>query len=417
MIRSLGLLVASASIAAAGPPSPLWRAPKTCPHGYSGTPTLLVAIDGGKLRRIERTTGKVLPAITPKLKTPHIVKVIGETMLVTNNKVLAAIDVPSGKQRWERAVAEAQAAKVGDVVFVRHGKTVERLDPATGKAAWTVELPIGGFQIAAGPGHVFVRDAAKIIALDPATGKTQWTTDIGDANDGELRAAGDDALIVNTETGAEELDVVDGATGKRTKLGADTWSAEGAPGRAYVIAISPPTLIAYDLKTGKRAWTAPLLSQEAIVERVDASTLYVTDDHDLIRAFDAGTGKQLWSWGIRSTPFTYMFDGAPSLAYCEGTTLVALDPSAPPVATASISAEGTLSCADCDAGPFTIRIGETVAKTDASGHFAMRATGRGALELTVLLGNVWLPLKSLAAPAKKPYKLGTLTFEMPGQGD
>lgn len=417
MIRSLGILVASASIAAAGTPSPLWRAPKTCPHGYSGTPTRLVAIDGGKLRRIERTTGKVLPAITPKLKSPHILRVVGETLLVANDKVVAAFDVPSGKQRWERAVAGAEAAAVGDAVFVRHGKTVERIDPATGKAAWTVNVPIGGFQIAAGPSHVFVRDAAKLIALDPATGKTQWTTDVGDTNDGDLHAAGDDALIANTETGKEELDVVDGASGKRTKLGEDTWSAEGAPGRAYVIAISPPTLIAYDLRTGKRAWSTPLLSQEAIVERADASTLYVTDDHDLIRAFDAGTGKERWSWGFRSTQFIYTFEGAPPVAYCEGTTLVALDPSAPPVAAGTISAEGTLSCADCDMGAFTIRIGETVGKTDASSHFAMHATGRGALELAVLLGNVWLPLKSLAVPAKKPYKLGTLTFEMPGQGD
>jgi hypothetical protein len=132
---------------------------------------------------------------------------------------------------------------------------------------------------------------------------------------------------------------------------------------------------------------------------------------------DAATGKQQWSWGYRSTPYIYTFDGSPPVAVCEGTTLVALDSSAPPAVAATISADGQLSCADCEATAFTIRIGDTVGKTDASGHFAMRATGRGALELAVLLGNVWLPLKSLAVPSKKPYKLGTITFEMPGQGD
>src|SRR5206468_2975891 len=143
MTRSLGLLLVCASgIAAAAPPSPLWRASKACPHGYAGTPTLLVAVDGGKLRRIERVTGNGV----------------------------AAIDVPTGKQRWQRAVAGAQAAAVGDALFIRHGAKVERVVAATGAATWAVDVPIGGFAIKASPAHVFVRDAAKIIALDPATG-------------------------------------------------------------------------------------------------------------------------------------------------------------------------------------------------------------------------------------------------------
>lgn len=417
MLRSLAILLALCAVASARPPSPLWRAPRTCPHGYAGTPTLLAAIDGGKLRRIDRATGKVLPAIVPKLKMPHVLRMIGETMLAANDKELVAIDVPSGKQRWQRAVAGAQAATVDGALFLRHGKTVERVEPVTGKAAWSVNVPIGGFQIAAGPHHVFVGDAAKIVALDPATGKTQWTTELGRSMDGDLRAAGDDAIITSSATGDEELDVLDGASGKRTKLGAETWSATGAPGRAYVIGLDPAQLVAYDLRTGKRAWTAPLLSQEAIVERADASAVYVTDDHDLLRAFDPASGKLLWTWGIRSTPFTYTFGGTPALAYCEGTTLVALDASAKPVAAGSISAEGTLSCADCDPPPFTIRIGDTLAKTDASGHFAMHASGRGALELAVHLGDMWLPLKSLAVSAKKPYKVGSVSFEMPGEGD
>src|SRR4051794_24441798 len=104
MMRSLAILLVCASgIAAAAPPSPLWRAPKTCPHGYTGTPTLLVAIDGAKLRRIDRVTGKALPAIASKLKSPRIAAVVGETILAANDKVVAAIDVPTGKQRWQRA--------------------------------------------------------------------------------------------------------------------------------------------------------------------------------------------------------------------------------------------------------------------------------------------------------------------------
>src|SRR5256885_1373521 len=100
LLRIVAGLVLCSVAAAAAPPSPLWRAPKTCPHGYSGTPTLLVAIDGGKLRRIERATGKVLPAITPKLKSPHIIATVGEMVFAANDKVLVAIDVPTGKQRW-----------------------------------------------------------------------------------------------------------------------------------------------------------------------------------------------------------------------------------------------------------------------------------------------------------------------------
>lgn len=414
MLRSVALLLALGAVASARPPSPLWRAPRTCPHPFSATPTVLAAIDGGKLRRIERATGKVLPVIGSKLKMPHVLCVIGETVLVANAKEIAAIDAPTGKQRWRRAVAGAQAATAGGALFVRHGNTVERVVAATGKAEWTVEVPIGGFQIAAGPHHVFVRDAARVLALDPATGKPQWTTELAASSDGDLAAAGDDAIVTN---GSDELDVVDGASGKRTKLGEQTSSVAGAAGRAFVTAGSPARLIAYSLRTGKQAWSEPLLSQEAIVQRADARTVYVTDDHDLLRAFDAASGRSLWSWGIRSTAFTYAFEGTPALAYCEGTTLVALDASAPPAAVGSIRAEGSLSCADCDPPPYTIRIGESIGKTDASGHFAMRATGRGALELTVRLGTVWLPLRSLAVPARRPYKLGTLTFEMPGQGD
>lgn len=409
----VALLLLVSATAAAKPASPLWRAKSTCPHGYNGTPTLLVAIDGGKLRRIERATGKVLPAMRLAWKSPHIAATHGEIILAVDNKQIAAIDALTGKQRWEKAYPEAQAASNGAALFVRHKATVEKIDAETGKAAWTVSVPIGGFALKATPAHVFVRDAAKVIALDPDTGKTQWTTDLGATEDGELTPAGDDVII----TTDDKLAVLDGASGKRTDLGSDTWSPEGTTSRVFVVGYTPPQVHAFDARSGKPLWTTPVLGQDTIIERVDASGVYITDDHDLLRVLDPTTGKTLWSWGFRSTPYTYTFAGSPSVAICEGSTLVALDPSAPPVAAATIHVSGTLSCADCDPPPFSIRVGDTQSKTDAAGHFTAHATGRGALELAVLLGTVWLPLKSLAVPAKKPYDVGTVTFEMPGQGD
>ncbi len=412
MIRPLALVLAFSASALAAPASPLWRAPKTCPHGYWGTPTLLVSIDGGKLRRIERATGKVLPLVASRLKAPHIAAVHGEIVIAVDSKAIAGIDARSGKQRWQKAYAEAQADSNGTALFVRHKAKVESVDAQTGKPVWSIEVPLGGFQLKASAAHVFVRDPAKLIALDPATGKTQWTTELGGTTDGDLIVAGDDAIV----TVEDKLAVVDGASGKRTDLGDATWSPEGAAGRVYVISRAPAQLLAFDTH-GKRLWTASLLGEEAIIERADATAVYVTDDHDLIRAYSPATGKPLWSWGIRSTPYTYAFAGSPAVAYCEGSTLVALDPAAPPAAEGTIHVSGTLSCADCDPPPFSIRVGDTQLKTDAAGHFTTRAAGRGALELTVLLGDVWLPLKSLPVPAKKPYELGTVTFEMPGQGD
>jgi len=411
-MRAAWLLLLSAT-AAAKPASPLWRAKSTCPHGYNGTPTLLVAIDGGKLRRIDRGTGKVLPAVRLAWKSPHIAATHGEIILAVDNRMIAALDAITGKQRWQKAYPEAQAASNGTALFVRHKATVEKLDAETGKAAWTVSVPIGGVALKATPAHVFVRDAAKLIALDPDTGKTQWTTELGGTDDGELRAAGDDAII----TVDGKLAVVDGASGKRTELGSDTWSPEGMAGRVFAVGYTPPQVHAFDARSGKQLWTTPVLSQSTIIERVDASGVYITDDNDLVRVLDPATGKTLWSWGFRSTPYTYMFAGSPPVAICEGSTLVALDPTAPPVAPAAITVSGTLSCADCDAPPFKIRVGETRLDTDAKGHFSAHATGRGALELAVLLDNTWLPLQSFAVPAKKPYELGTVTFEMPGQGD
>ncbi|HSN25540.1 MAG TPA: PQQ-binding-like beta-propeller repeat protein [Kofleriaceae bacterium] len=413
MIRPLALVLVLSAAAFAAPASPRWRAPKTCPHGYWATPTLLVSIDGGKLRRIDRATGKVLPVVASKLKAPHIAAVHGEIVIAVDSKSIAGIDARTGKQRWQKPYAEAQADSNGTALFVRHEARVESVDAQTGKATWSVDVPIGGFALKASRAHVYVRDAAKLLALDPATGKTQWTTELGGTSDGELLVAGDDAII----TADDKLAVVDGASGRRTDLGDATWSPEGAPGRVYVVSHSPAQLLAFDAHTGKRVWAAPLLGDESIIERADATGVYVTDDHDLIRAYSPATGKPLWSWGIRSTPYTYSFAGSPPVAYCEGSTLVALDPAAPPAAEGAIHVSGTLSCADCDPPPFSIRVGDTRLQTDAAGHFTARAAGRGALELAVLLGNVWLPLKSLPVPAKKSYELGTLTFEMPGQGD
>ena len=415
MTRVALLLLVSAT-AAAKPASPLWRAKSTCPHGYNGTPTQLVAIDGGKLRRIDRATGKVLPAVRLAWKSPHIAATHGEIILAVDNKMIAAIDAVTGKQRWQKAYPEAQAASNGAALFVRHKATVEKIDAETGKAAWTVTVPIGGFALKASPAHVFVRDAAKLIALDPDTGKTQWTTDLaGGAMDGELLVAGDDAIITDTDN--TKLAVVDGASGKRTELGTDTWSPQGMAGRVFVVGYTPPQVHAFDARSGKRLWSTPVLSMQSIIERADATGVYITDDNDLVRVLDPASGKTLWSWGFRSTPYAYMFAGSPPVAICEGSTLVALDPAAPPVGAATIAVSGTLACADCDAPPFKIRIGETRLDTDATGHFSTHASGRGALELAVLLDNTWLPLKSLAVPAKKPYELGTVTFEMPGQGD
>src|SRR3569623_991850 len=89
--------------AAAKPASPLWRAKSACPHGYNATPPLLVVIDGGKLRRIERVTGKVLPATPLRWKSLHIAATHGEIILAVDNKQIAALDALPGKQRWQKA--------------------------------------------------------------------------------------------------------------------------------------------------------------------------------------------------------------------------------------------------------------------------------------------------------------------------
>jgi len=415
MKRVAFLLLVSAT-AAAKPASPLWRAKSACPHGYNATPTLLVAIDGGKLRRIERVTGKVLPATPLRWKSLHIAATHGEIILAVDNKQIAALDALTGKQRWQKAYPEAQAASNGTALFVRHKATVERIDAESGKAAWSVSVPIGGFALQATPAHVFVRDAAKLIALDPETGKTQWTIGLaGGSMDGELLTAGDDAIITDSDN--TKLAVVDGASGKRTEIGSDTWSPQGMAGRVFVVGYTPPQVHAFDAHTGKPLWTVPVLSMQTIIERADATGVYLHDDNDMLRVLDPATGKTQWTWGFRSTPYTYTFAGSPPVAICEGSTLVALDPSAPPVAPATVAVSGTLSCADCDAPPFKIRLGDLRLETDAAGHFSAHATGRGAVELAVLLDNAWLPVKSLAVPAKKPYELGTVTFEMPAQGD
>ncbi|WP_135828742.1 outer membrane protein assembly factor BamB family protein [Halorussus halobius] len=204
----------------------------------------------------------------------------GETLLVTSHSsVLYALDAETGDERWQYATdgsVNVSAAIADGTAYVTDAASklyAVALD--SGETAWTADLAGGGSvnspvvangAVYVGTSETFDGDEAAVQAFDADTGDERWTTPV--ETDGATGVAVDSgtAYVGETGGGLAALDAADGSENWRTDAAKMTF---------------PPT--------------------------VADGTVFVATDDAAVRAFDADTGRSLWSNGDEGT-------GAPAVA-------------------------------------------------------------------------------------------------------
>ncbi|MEM6486821.1 MAG: PQQ-binding-like beta-propeller repeat protein [Pseudomonadota bacterium] len=253
---------------------------------------------------------------------------------------VTALDAGSGTERWRTALAPegedgsegfgGGLAAAGGRLFATTGfGEVLALDPGSGEILWRTRTgaPIRSAPAAAGDSVVAVARDNRAFALDAATGEIRWRTQAASSGAALLGGAspalaGGGALI---PFGSGELIAVELSTGRRA------WSAVISGGRRglaratiadvtgdpvvvgpFVVAANQAgRIVAVAGQNGRRAWTRSL-GATGPIWAADNTLFLVTDAAQLVR-LNAASGATVWSTDLpafedpedREDPITY----------------------------------------------------------------------------------------------------------------
>jgi outer membrane protein assembly factor BamB len=195
--------------------------------------------------------------------TDGVLLVIGD-----DPSTLEALDLASGKHRWDAKVAPSFVAVDEERAYVSDADRLTAVSLADGSILWQAAVSPGSDRstVEADGGLVFGQPAggAGVEALDGATGKVVWKADgLTLPQQGEgLPFYGDGNLYVSGPSGISALDGRTGAvrwTTEKAGIPAGSFRQRGAIPGAFVLGVYSPTqeIVALDAATGAVRWRLP----------------------------------------------------------------------------------------------------------------------------------------------------------------
>jgi outer membrane protein assembly factor BamB/sugar lactone lactonase YvrE len=235
------------------------------------------------------------------------IAIVGDTVyFASDDAVVHGVDRSSGKERWkttlEKPSVRGPLATDARLYFADEAGAVLALDPAkTGAKIWqsassygeTTELLSINGSLYFGTGDGF------LVALDAATGAERWKLKLTpDGAPAHNPAYADGRIFLGTASaGFKAVDLTTHAVVWTGDLGGDdTGTASAGNGAAYIATpADSPTgkLRAFDATTGKPLWTgpSPMLTTPNVVDGI----AYSSSMQGLVDAIDASTGALRWS--------------------------------------------------------------------------------------------------------------------------
>jgi outer membrane protein assembly factor BamB len=234
-----------------------------------------------------------------------------------------ALDLHSGKQRWAFAPKRFSSSETsyygghltspaieGDTLFVGAGKEIYALDIASGKTRWefaTQEYITSSAAIA--DGNVYFSDLKFAYAIDQHTGAKRWAVPVQTAFSFSPVAT-TPAVLVSSGDALIALDPATGTQRWRYAVPSETLIPAGADSqRAYIK--STGTLYALDLLTGKEVWryrNTEFVSLPAVAGN-QLVVISGMSANAALTILDSASGKRSWS-----QPVTQLDTTAPVIA-------------------------------------------------------------------------------------------------------
>lgn len=284
---------------------------------------------GGLGREEDHATSRAVRPVTPRaavhpipirwgvdrMADPTALLVDGTDAFVVESYAVSSIGVASGVTRWRVNVKDAEPFVVAnaDTVLVSAVDGFEALDRATGASRWrvTVDDPydrgrmVGMVRTEHGPIAILTTEHGGVAGVDATSGATRWSAAVDGSPRGEVVTDDRSGLVVlEADHGARvELHVLDAATGAErwsTGLGVMTGLPVVDESRLVLDTggiDTAGTVVAFDLASGVRRWTASIPGSSEVGEGaiVDGRRLVVLDGLGSVTALERGTGRRIWS--------------------------------------------------------------------------------------------------------------------------
>ena len=187
--------------------------------------------------------------------------------------------------------------------------------PLSGLVAWIVALPLvlGGCASS---------DAPKPTALQPAPAlfvvKEQWRLPVGATSAPlELRAVGSQLMVASKQGDLSAVDLRTGPLQWRASLGVSLSAGVGSDGETAAVVTAETQLVV--LREGKEIWRQKLPSLTLTSPLVAGARIFLTSADRTVSAFDASTGRKLWT---QQRPGDALILGQPGILMAVGDTLL-----------------------------------------------------------------------------------------------
>lgn len=260
--------------------------------------------------------------------------------VASNNLGHLAFSGESVRQVWtaDAGTGSSSRGRLSAVPLVADGKvftmdaagTVSAFSAAGGSRIWSESVRPKGEKRSEGFGGGLALDSGRlyvttgygtVVALNPSNGQVLWTKRMGGPVRSSPTAAGGKVYFVSADS---KLHCLDGADGN------ELWTARGLPqqaallsnvspavGRGIVVASFPAgDITAYDLDSGKSAWTDSLSrTTDTIASGILADPARPVIDRGVVFAVSHGgkmiasaesSGERLWTRNVASTQMPWV---------------------------------------------------------------------------------------------------------------
>ncbi|MEV6306038.1 PQQ-binding-like beta-propeller repeat protein [Actinoplanes sp. NPDC051861] len=321
VVLSIALAAAAAATPAAAAPASLWDHPGYDAEDSYYNPAESV-INAGSIAKLGKKWSVNLRKSDASCSGPSAPVLAGGRLFATDHLGISSYAAADGKLGWRFDWAdimdnEVPRLAVSDgLLIAANGDCNSQSDPdgqltaidvVTGKQRWQLPLDMPIYSAVVDKGVVVVTgwsqsDEEAVVAYRARDGRQLWRK----VNHSTTGVSANGVLLIHKTDGYGEpagdtaaVDIGTGATRWTRKGG---WTAQAASPRAdrFYVTSQDRSLVAIDAATGKAVWTAA--GKESALVAADGTRVYRTEGRG-VEALDARTGKRAWitQLGVEAT--------------------------------------------------------------------------------------------------------------------